>query len=103
MALADSFTKHNKRLRENVTSYYVPVEFASAQLKSQHLLPVLGHRELLNYVECVVTDRCYEPPVSYDGLGRTFRAAVQCETQHPDQHVYPAPFFKRAGIQPVYS
>lgn len=39
-------------------------------------IPVLDRRELLDYVECVQTDRWYEPPVSFDGLARTFRAAV---------------------------
>lgn len=37
---------------------------------------VLDRRELLDYVECVINDRWYEPPVSFDGLARTFRAAV---------------------------
>lgn len=39
-------------------------------------VPVLDRRELLDYVECVINDRWYEPPVSFDGLARTFRAAV---------------------------
>ncbi len=39
-------------------------------------VPVLDRRELLDYVECVQTNRWYEPPVSFDGLARTFRAAV---------------------------
>ena len=39
-------------------------------------IPVLDRRELLDYVECVVMDRWYEPPVSFDGLAHTFRAAV---------------------------
>jgi len=39
-------------------------------------IPVLDRRELLDYVECVINDRWYEPPVSFDGLARTFRAAV---------------------------
>ncbi len=39
-------------------------------------IPVLDRRELLDYVECVINDRWYEPPVSVDGLARTFRAAV---------------------------
>lgn len=56
-----------------------------SQLKSQTTaeafsfgdpIPVLDRRELLDYVECVQTDRWYEPPVSFDGLARTFRAAV---------------------------
>ena len=29
-------------------------------------VPVLDRRELLDYVECVQTDRWYEPPVSFD-------------------------------------
>lgn len=39
-------------------------------------VPILDRRELLDYVECVVMDRWYKPPVSFDGLPRTFRAAV---------------------------
>ncbi|WP_210504733.1 phage portal protein [Pantoea ananatis] len=39
-------------------------------------IPVLDRRELLDYVECVINDRWYEPPVSVDGLARTFRSAV---------------------------
>ena len=30
-------------------------------------IPVLDHRELLDYVECVINDRWYEPPVSVTG------------------------------------
>ncbi|QOL13282.1 phage portal protein [Dickeya dianthicola] len=39
-------------------------------------IPVLDRRELLDYIECVRTDRWYEPPISFEGLARTFRAAV---------------------------
>ncbi|MDC7870901.1 phage portal protein [Pantoea ananatis] len=39
-------------------------------------IPVLDRREILDYVECVINDRWYEPPVSFEGLARTFRAAV---------------------------
>ncbi|MEL5679794.1 phage portal protein [Serratia nevei] len=39
-------------------------------------VPVLDRRELLDYVECVRMDKWYEPPVSFDGLARTFRATV---------------------------
>ncbi|HBL8927824.1 TPA: phage portal protein [Enterobacter hormaechei subsp. xiangfangensis] len=39
-------------------------------------IPVLDRRELLDYVECVQVDRWYEPPVSFDGLARIYRAAV---------------------------
>lgn len=44
-------------------------------------IPVLDRRELLDYVECVQMDRWYEPPVSFDGLARTYRAP--CITAHP--------------------
>lgn len=39
-------------------------------------IPLLVRRELLDYVECVQMDRWYEPPVSFNGLARTYRAAV---------------------------
>ncbi|EWG67856.1 capsid portal protein [Enterobacter asburiae] len=39
-------------------------------------IPVLDRRELLDYVECVQMDRWYEPPMSFDGLARTCRAAL---------------------------
>ena len=49
---------------------------ASAAFTFGDPIPVLDRRELLDYVECVANDRWYEPPVSVDGLARTFRAAV---------------------------
>ncbi len=39
-------------------------------------ISVLDRRELLDYVEWVQMDKWYEPPVSFDGLARTYRAAV---------------------------
>ncbi|WP_318389644.1 phage portal protein [Enterobacter sp.] len=39
-------------------------------------VPVLDRRELLDYLECVQVDKWYEPPISLDGLARTYRAAV---------------------------
>lgn len=39
-------------------------------------VPVLDRRELFDYLECVQVDRWYEPPISMDGLARTYRAAV---------------------------
>ncbi|STI62333.1 capsid portal protein [Escherichia coli] len=66
-------------------------------------VPVLDRRELLDYVECVQMDRWYEPPVSFDGLARTFRAAVHhssdcSKVQHSDQHLYPSPAAQPAGF-----
>lgn len=37
--------------------------------------PVLDRRQLLDHIECWRNGRWYEPPVSLDGLSRTFRAA----------------------------
>lgn len=38
---------------------------------------VLDRRELLDYIECLpVGNKYYEPPLSFDGLARSFRAAV---------------------------
>jgi len=37
---------------------------------------VLDRRELLDYVECLKVGKWYEPPLSWDGLARSYRAAV---------------------------
>ncbi|MCX9038808.1 phage portal protein [Citrobacter portucalensis] len=39
-------------------------------------IPVLDRRELMDYLECVQMENWYEPPISFDGLAKTFRAAV---------------------------
>lgn len=38
--------------------------------------PVLAGRGLLDYIECAQGDRWYHPPVSFDGLAKSFRASV---------------------------
>lgn len=38
--------------------------------------PVLDGREVLDYIECWSNGRWYEPPVSMDGLAKSFRASV---------------------------
>lgn len=37
--------------------------------------PVLDRREILDYVECWMNGRWYEPPVSLDGLAKSFHAS----------------------------
>lgn len=37
---------------------------------------VLDRREILNYLECVPMDKWYDTPISFDGLAKTYRAAV---------------------------
>lgn len=39
-------------------------------------VPVLEGRELLDYIECWANGRWYEPPISFDGLARAFRAGT---------------------------
>lgn len=39
-------------------------------------IPVLDRRELLDYLEAALVGNYYEPPVSLDGLAKTFRAAI---------------------------
>lgn len=38
--------------------------------------PVLDRREILDYAECLNMGRWYEPPISWEGLARSWRAAV---------------------------
>jgi len=37
---------------------------------------VLDKREILDYIECTTNGKWYEPPISFDGLARSARAAV---------------------------
>ncbi|HGF8946784.1 TPA: capsid portal protein, partial [Yersinia enterocolitica] len=39
-------------------------------------IPMMDRRDILDYLECAVMDRWYEPPVSFNGLAKSFRAAV---------------------------
>ena len=38
-------------------------------------MPVLDRRELLDYIQCLDNGKWYEPPVSFDGLAKTFRSS----------------------------
>lgn len=49
-------------------------------------VPVMDRRELLDYAECWMNGRWYEPPVSLEGLAKAFRAST---------HHSSALFFKR--------
>ena len=42
--------------------------------------PVLDQREILDYIECWTNGRWYEPPVSFEGLAKSFRASVHHST-----------------------
>ncbi len=49
-------------------------------------VPVMDQREILDYIECWMNGRWYEPPVSLEGLAKAFRAST---------HHSSAMFFKR--------
>lgn len=38
--------------------------------------PVLDKSEILNYIECGRNEKYFEPPISFDGLAKSFRASV---------------------------
>ncbi|MBK1686185.1 phage portal protein [Rubrivivax gelatinosus] len=56
-------------------------------------VPVMDRREILDYVECWLNGRWYEPPVSWEGLATSFRAAV---------HHSSAIYFKRNVIASTF-
>src|SRR5690554_5753894 len=43
-------------------------------------VPVLDGREILDYLECWLNSRWYEPPVNLDGLARSVRASVYLQS-----------------------
>lgn len=73
-----------KRKYQKVSGRSQPVSKMASSASSAHAeafsfgdpIPVLDRRELFDYLECVQVDRWYEPPISMDGLARTYRAAV---------------------------
>ena len=39
-------------------------------------VPVMDRRDILDYLECLDNGRWYEPPVSFEGLAKSFRAST---------------------------
>jgi PBSX family phage portal protein len=56
-------------------------------------VPVMDSREMLDYIECWMNGRWYEPPVSFDGLAKSFRAST---------HHSSAIYFKRNILLSTY-
>ena len=56
-------------------------------------VPVMDSRELLDYIECCMNGRWYEPPISFDGLAKSFRAST---------HHSSAIYFKRNILLSTY-
>ncbi|MGD7095883.1 phage portal protein [Ralstonia pseudosolanacearum] len=53
-----------------------PVQARAEVFSFGEPVAVLDRRELLDYVECLNAGHWYEPPLPWDGLARSFRAAV---------------------------
>src|SRR5476651_762644 len=54
-----------------------PAQQAGAQAFSfGEPTPVLDRREILDYIESTGNGRWYEPPISFEGLAKSMRAAV---------------------------
>ena len=63
------------------TAAAVPAITASQQASMEAFAfgdpePVMDNRDILDYVECWTNGRWYEPPVSLDGLAKSFRAST---------------------------
>lgn len=56
-------------------------------------VPVLDSRELLDYIECWMNGRWYEPPISFEGLAKSFRSST---------HHSSAIYFKRNILLSTY-
>ena len=39
-------------------------------------VPVMDRRDILDYLECLDNGRWYEPPISFEGLAKSFRAST---------------------------
>lgn len=71
-----------KRRRFNQTGRgQLPVPTASADSNIEAFTfgdptPVLDRREIMDYAECLNAGKWYEPPISWEGLSRSWRASV---------------------------
>lgn len=72
-------SKHrsNRQDRRTAQAASAPAAGRTEMFTFGEPVPVLDRREILDLLECpTVGNRWYEPPVSLDGLARTYRAAV---------------------------
>lgn len=66
---------------------------------------VLDRREILSYVECYRAGRWYEPPVSFDGLTRSFEmaphhaSAIRLKVNLLTKHFIPTRYLDRANFR----
>lgn len=69
------------KVADTASSAGMPVSVASAAAGVQAFTfgepePVLQRREILDYIECWDNGRWYEPPISFAGLAKSFRAST---------------------------
>ncbi|MFV0662752.1 phage portal protein [Denitromonas sp.] len=89
--------RRSKHYNRHSDSAAAPVAATSARAEAFTFgdpVAVLDRREVLDYIECwEVGGKYYEPPMSWDGLARSFRAAV-----HHSSPIY----LKRNILQATY-
>lgn len=65
-----------RKYRKATQTLAAPVQQGAEVFSFGDPTPVLDRREILDYLECTGNGRWYEPPISFDGLARSVRAAV---------------------------
>src|SRR5688572_18278150 len=65
-----------RRSRKTTQTLAAPAQQGAEVFSFGDPTPVLDRREILDYLECTGNGRWYEPPISFDGLARSVRAAV---------------------------
>lgn len=65
-----------RRPRKTTQTLAAPAQQGTEVFSFGDPTPVLDRREILDYLECTGNGRWYEPPISFDGLARSVRAAV---------------------------
>ncbi len=65
-----------RRSRKTMQTLAAPAQQGAEVFSFGDPTPVLDRREILDYLECTGNGRWYEPPISFDGLARSVRAAV---------------------------
>jgi PBSX family phage portal protein len=86
--------KNNQHSARQDTAPDVAIQPAGAQAFTfGEPMPVMSRAEILDYVECWANGEWFEPPVSWSGLAKTFRAGT---------HHSSAIYFKRNILQSTF-
>lgn len=66
--------QHNLQIPDILSAPNVPAKAEAFTFGDP--IPSLDRREIMEYLECVNMGKYFEPPISWEGLSRSFRAAV---------------------------